>query len=201
MYNLPIRDAVAEIPWMGWRKPMTKLDLRSIVVPLLAAVLLLSLGACTSTPQVNAAAEEKAIRATEAEFAKAAAAKDLEKALSFYADDAAMLDQNEPIAVGKAAIRESWTKMLAMPDLALNWAVDKVEVAKSGDMAYDYGSYTMSYKDPSGKKKVDDRGKYATVWKKQADGSWKAVLDMSNTDRPAPQPAAAKKSPPKRKRR
>jgi uncharacterized protein (TIGR02246 family) len=179
---------------------MMKLEVRSVVVSLVVAVVLLSLGGCTSTPTVNVAAEEKAIRAVEADFARAVAAKDLEKGLSFYAEDAVMLNQNEPIAAGKTAIRASWTRMLAMPDMALTWAVDKVEVAKSGDVAYDYGSYNMGFTGPSGKK-VSDRGKYATIWKKQADGSWRAVLDMANTDLSPTQPAAAKKAPPKRKKR
>jgi len=179
---------------------MMKLEVRSVVVSLVVAVVLLSLGGCASAPTVNIAAEGKAIRAAEADFAQAAGAKSLEKALSFYAEDAVMLNPNEAIAVGKTAIRASWTRMLAMPDMALTWAVDKVEVAKSGDLAYDYGSYSMSYSGPSGQK-VSDRGKYATIWKKQADGSWKVALDMVNTDLAAARPAAAKKAQPKRKRR
>jgi len=31
---------------------------------------------------------------------------------------------------------------------------------------------------------VVDNGKYLTVWKKQADGSWKVLFDMFNTDMP-----------------
>jgi hypothetical protein len=29
-----------------------------------------------------------------------------------------------------------------------------------------------------------DKGKYLTVWKKQADGSWKVLFDMFNSDLP-----------------
>ncbi len=181
---------------------MKKLELWSVMVAPIAASVLLSLSSCSST--VNVAAEEKSIRAAEADFAKAAAAKDLEKALSFYAEDAVLLDQNAPIATGKTAIRASWTKLLAMPDMSLTWAADNVGVARSGDLAYDYGAYRMSYTGPAGSK-VEDRGKYTTVWRKLADGSWKVVLDMANTDQPAPQPAAAKKvvkkAAPKKRRR
>ena len=36
------------------------------------------------------------------------------------------------------------------------------------------------------RKPVTDRGKYLTVFKKQAAGTWKAVEDMINSDLPAP---------------
>jgi ketosteroid isomerase-like protein len=54
----------------------------------------------------------------------------------------------------------------------------------------------MTMKDAQGKP-VTDRGKYTEVWKKQADGKWKAVADIWNSDlpvsAPAPAPVAAKK--------
>ncbi len=114
---------------------MIKLEVRSVVVSLVVATVLLSLGGCTSAPPVNIAAEEKAIRAVEAEFAQAVAAKDLEKGLSFYAEGAVMLSQNEAIAVGKTAIRASWTRMLAMPDMSLTWAVDRIEQSRERERA------------------------------------------------------------------
>jgi uncharacterized protein (TIGR02246 family) len=170
---------------------MMKLDFPLAMV---AAVLLWT-GGCSSAPEVNLAAEEKAIRDTEADFAKAVAAKDVEKAVAFYAEDAVMLPPGEAAATGKAAIRASYTRLLALPDFELTWTPTKVEVAKSGELAYDYGVFAMSHKDAAGKA-VKDHGKYATVWKKQATGAWKAVLDTNNSDLPAPK--AAKKASPKK---
>lgn len=43
------------------------------------------------------------------------------------------------------------------------------------------GVYQMSFKDPSGKT-ISDRGKYITVWKKEAGGKWKVALDIFNSD-------------------
>jgi len=37
-------------------------------------------------------------------------------------------------------------------------------------------------------KQIDDRGKFVVVWKKQADGAWKIVADIWNSDMP-PAPA------------
>jgi uncharacterized protein (TIGR02246 family) len=175
---------------------MRKLDMRLVVVAPLVAAVLLSTGGCSSAPEVNLAAEEKAIRDTEAEFAKAAATKDVEKVVAFFAEDAVMMDQGEAVATGKAAIRASYTQFLALPDVELTWTPTKVEVAKGGDMAYDIGTYAMSRKDAKGKA-VNEHGKFATVWKKQATGAWKAVLDTSNLDVPASKPAAKKASPKK----
>ncbi len=46
---------------------------------------------------------------------------------------------------------------------------------------YSVGTYSMTVSDRD-KKPVTDKGKYVTVYKKQADGSWKAVHDMWNSD-------------------
>jgi ketosteroid isomerase-like protein len=45
-------------------------------------------------------------------------------------------------------------------------------------------------KDSKGKP-VQERGKYLTVWRKQADGNWRVVIDTFNSD--APPPKAEKK--------
>ena len=66
----------------------------------------------------------------------------------------------------------------------MSWQVSKVEVSRSGDLAYLMGVYVVSMKDAQGKP-VTDRGKLVEVWKKQADGKWKTVTDIYNSDLPA----------------
>ena len=138
------------------------------------------------------AADEKAIRETDTAFSKAASAKDLEKCMSFYADNALLLDSGAPISRGKTAIRGAFTKMFAIPGFALSWEVTKVEAARSGDLGYSLGTYVMTAKDAGGKA-ITTKGKYVTVWRKMADGSWKAVADIDNEDGPPAAPAPAKK--------
>ena len=67
---------------------------------------------------------------------------------------------------------------------------DKVDVAKSGDLGYSQGTNTWTMTDPKTKKVLTGKGKYVTVFKKQADGNWKAVADIAIEDAP---PAPAKK--------
>ena len=65
----------------------------------------------------------------------------------------------------------------------------KVEVAKSGDLAYLYGTYQMTANGPDGKQ-MPDTGKMLEIWKKQADGNWKCIVDTWSSDLPpAPPPS------------
>jgi len=123
------------------------------------------------------------IRAADHAWARVFAAGDLDQSVAFCAEDAAVLAPNAPIVEGREAIRNllaSWFK----PDLKISWTPDRVEGAESGDLGFSSGRYRMSFKDASGKT-VSDKGKYVIVWKKQPDGRWKVVRDISNSDLPA----------------
>jgi|ERR1700722_7961275 len=126
-----------------------------------------------------------ALRAADEGWLKVFAAKDVQKSVAFCAEDGAVLSPNAPIAQGREAIGKSFAGFFTLPDLKISWHADKVEVAKSGELGYTSGSYQMIFSDPSGKT-IPDKGKYVTVWKKQADGTWKVLLDIFNTDMPAP---------------
>jgi uncharacterized protein (TIGR02246 family) len=133
---------------------------------------------------------EQAIRDLDVQWAKAVEAKDLDKSVSYYSDDAIVLPPNAAIATTKEAIRNMWKDLLASPGLVFRWKTTKIEVAKSGDMAYASGTYELTMNDASGKP-VNDRGKYVEVWEKQADGKWKCGADIWNSDLPASTSAAA----------
>jgi ketosteroid isomerase-like protein len=61
-------------------------------------------------------------------------------------------------------------------------------VAKSGDVAYTQGSYTMVMTDPQTKQVINDHGSYVTTYRKQPDGTWKAVADIATSEVPPPVP-------------
>jgi ketosteroid isomerase-like protein len=58
------------------------------------------------------------------------------------------------------------------------------QVARGGDLAYVYGRYEVSFDEAPGKR-TTDRGKIVEIWKKQADGNWKCIVDTWNSDLPA----------------
>jgi uncharacterized protein (TIGR02246 family) len=137
-----------------------------------------------ATPAVDIAAEQGKLRDLESAWAAAALAKDVEKSVSFYADDAILLDPGAPAAKGKDAIHAAWKGMLSDPNSKLVFASNRIEVSSSGDLASTTGSYTMTMTNPKTKKPVEDKGTYLTVYKKQADGNWKAIEDVAVSEIP-----------------
>lgn len=135
-----------------------------------------------SLAQGTHSADEAAIRRAGAEWSQAASAKDVDKAVSFYADDASMLPYAAPIATGKEQIRQNWMQLMAIPGANLIFASTKIVVAKAGDMAYDLGTFSMKANDAQGNA-TTTVGKYVVVWRKQPTGQWKAVADIFNTDK------------------
>ena len=160
-----------------------------IRVLLLTSLLLFALTtACTQAPPPpdTHAPDVQSLKDTEAAWVKVIAAKDFEKFMSYYADDASVLMPNAPAINGKDAIRAAFKPFFDDPNFAMTFQGSRFEVAKSGDLGYTQGTYTTTTTDPKTKKPVTDKGKYLTAYKKQADGSWKAVADMSSSDMPLP---------------
>jgi len=122
------------------------------------------------------------LRKLEADFAKAVAEHGHDAFVSYFAEDGVELEDGGGIKTKDDMRKESaWP-----PDFSLTWAPVKAEMAASGDLGYTYGKYELKSKDKDGKF-VTHYGKYASIWKKQKDGSWKVVLDMGNSS-PAPKP-------------
>ena len=128
-------------------------------------------------------ADEKKIRESEVAMSAAAVSKDLDKVVSYYADDAVVFAPNSPGATTKEAIRNAWKDILMPVGASTSWKPTKVEVAKSGDLAYTSGTYNGTMMADG--KPVKDSGNYLTVWKKQTDGTWKILVDTWATDLPA----------------
>ena len=163
----------------------------ALQLTLLASTFLISSCAPPAASDTRAA-EEAAIKATDEQWSATAAKNDLDGTVAFYADDAVMLPSNAPMASNPKLIRDAWASLL-VPSTTLSWKVSKVEVAKSGELGYLYGTYHLSIKDPKGGPEVNDTGKMVEVWKKQADGKWKCIVDTYNSDLPVPAPTDAKK--------
>lgn len=163
---------------------------REMVKVFKAALLGIAMLACVTPMQAQSAkkgGDEAAIRQADEQWSKDAGTLDVDKTISYYAADASVLPPNAPLATGKDAIRTLWTGLLS-PGTSISWKATKIEVSKSGDLAYLMGTYELSMKGPDGKP-INDHGKMVEVWKKQADKQWKVVADIFNSDIPTEAPA------------
>jgi ketosteroid isomerase-like protein len=151
---------------------------------------LLSLNCTQPQKPDTRAADEAAIRQADEAWSKAAEAMQLDGPTGYFSyllEDDVMLPPNEPMLIGKEAVRKAMTAFFAMPGFAVKWQPTKVEAASSGDFGYSLGTFELSVNDPKGMP-MPDRGKYLAVWKKQPDGSWKVAAESFNSDLPLPQP-------------
>ena len=150
-------------------------------------VAILPLVACGQQPPTpDTRADEAAIRAASMEWAAAARAKDADAFVAFYADDAVLLLEAAPDVSGKPAIREAIGGMMQDPSFALSLTTASVVVAGSGDVAYETGRYALTMSDASNNNApTAQSGAFVVIWRKQADSSWKVVVDAPISD-PSP---------------
>jgi uncharacterized protein (TIGR02246 family) len=134
---------------------------------------------------------EKQLRDNEAKWNAAYAARDSEALAGAYATDAALANPGSELVTGTVGIRREVAAFASDPNLKVDFAADRIQVAASGDLAYTRGHYKLTSTDPDTKKPADSAGSYLTVWQKQSDGNWKAVEDFI-TPGPAPVSPAAK---------
>lgn len=126
------------------------------------------------------------IKAQEAEWQKHYAAKDADALAGHYAEDATLLEPGAPPSSTAADRRKAIQVMIGDPNFGLTFSADRVEVAKSGDLAYSRGPFTIQTTDKATGKPVTISGTYLTVWQKRGK-EWKAVEDAII---PGPAPTA-----------
>jgi len=126
-------------------------------------------------------ADRTAIRQAEENDMKLMNAKDWKGDSALYTEDAIQLPPNQAAVQGKASI-QAW--MEAFPPFS-NFQEQSLEIEGQGDLAFDRGTYSMTVT-PAGAAPIEDRGKYLIIWRKQADGSWKVLRAIYNSDLPLP---------------
>jgi uncharacterized protein (TIGR02246 family) len=147
---------------------------------LTAAAAMAALASCQQPAPAKPDTAEIAnqLKQAETRWNRAYAEHDAAALAGAYADDAALANPGAPLVTGAQSIRKETAAFAADPNLKVQFASDRIEVAASGDLAYTRGHYILTMTDPATKKPATSRGSYLTVWKKQADGGWKAIEDF-----------------------
>lgn len=175
-----------------------------ILIVLVSSAALAGFAGCrqSAPAERNHDADVRAIQEAEAQWNDDFASRNIGRLMGHYTDDAILMTPGEAASSGASAIRRSLEQMIADPALVISFEPAKVVVATSGDLAYTQGSYTLTATNPQTKQPVHDHGSYVTTYRKQPDGTWKAVADIATSAVPlvaAPAEPAKTEPVPKKK--
>ncbi|WP_374673124.1 DUF4440 domain-containing protein [Ideonella sp.] len=111
------------------------------------------------------------VMATERAFAKTMADRDLEAFQAFLSEETVFQGAQGPLR-GPAAVVSAWQRFFDGPQAPFSWEPDQVLVMSDGHLALSAGPV----RDPAGKLV----GRFNSVWRQEAPGVWRIVLDMGN---------------------
>ena len=145
-------------------------------------------GCAPPLPRDTHAADVRTITEGEVLWMRHWSTRDAEGIVARYAEDASVMAPNMAPAIGREAIRQMVKQFVRDGNFGLTFDVLRVEVARSGDLGYAEGSYTLVTTDLATKQPLNDRGTYLRVYRKQLDGAWKVLLDMRTSSLTASSP-------------
>ena len=123
-------------------------------------------------PTIKAGSEQ--LFEADRKFSATSVEKGFNKAfIEFAHPDAVLLRKNSMPVIGK----ESVIKLFEKADTSgvkFTWEPLAGDIAKSGELGFTYGIYTIV------KDSVTVKGTYVSIWKKDTAGNWKFVLDSGN---------------------
>lgn len=154
-----------------------------------AVVLLAVIAAAGCTPtRFDPASAARDLLARDSEWATAASeGRDLERILSYWSDDARVIEPGEPVYEGKAAIRAYVAASLATPGFHIHWVSSNPVFSPDGRVAYMPGVTELTVPGTDGKPMtIHMRG--ISVWRRDADGIWRCVVDIANAAPAGPSP-------------
>ncbi len=146
---------------------------------LLAGAALLLIAGCTQ-PSFDATAEAAKLAQRDADWSKVSyEGKDIEKIVSYWSDDAHVLQPGLPSIEGKTAIRSFVTASLKIPGFKIQWASQKPAFSPDGKLAYMQSAVETTAPGAGGALETT-HGRSVTIWRRDGDGEWRCVIDISN---------------------
>jgi uncharacterized protein (TIGR02246 family) len=130
-------------------------------------------------------ADVEAIRGVNQQCLAAINSGDADTCPNLFTDDGVFMPPNEPMIIGKDAIR-AWLQT-AMDSFTFDNTWSSEEIVVFGDWAFDRGSSTSIITPKEGGESIKDAGKYIWILERQSDGSWKYARVIWNSDNPPPE--------------
>ena len=115
-------------------------------------------------------------------LAKALLDDDVEMMLTMYVDDAISLPNYGPRVDGVDAFRKQHEEMAAAGMKILSFDSHPTDVWECGNQVIEIGTFTIALEAPPMPGTITDKGKYMTVYVRDADGALKIKAETWNTD-------------------
>jgi ketosteroid isomerase-like protein len=127
--------------------------------------------------KVDIPKETESLLQADKEFSRTSVENGMKKAfLDYISDDCVLLRAQQKPIEGRTAIEATFSQFSDKGSI-LSWTPVKAVLSKSGDLGYTYGIWESKLKDTTG---LVFKGTYLTIWRKDAQGKWEAVLDTGN---------------------
>ena len=122
-------------------------------------------------------ADAAAIARADSAWLRLVMARNVDSLMTYYTPDAVSYGPGSAPAVGTDQLRSAYTAFVKATITNPKLNSNTVKFSDDGNMAYDYGTYTMTVAPPAGKASTET-GAYLNVWKKVG-GEWKMAIEMS----------------------
>jgi ketosteroid isomerase-like protein len=159
------------------RKPIRKLCWAACACALVAAPAL-----AKKKDRIDPVELRDAVAAASADLVKATIADDWDTVFSYYADDALSMPNYDGMLEGKTAIMDYYKAMHANGVRFESMDFATRDLWACGQRAYETGTFEISLRVPGMLDPVTDRGKYVTVWGKNAAGALEIEAEIWNSD-------------------
>lgn len=159
----------------------------------LVSLACLAVAVSCATVRANIPQEEATLRDLNRRWVATVPARDAATWANMFAEDGVQISPSGEVMRGPDAIRRAIAELFDAPNLQLTFAPTRIDVASSGDLATELGTYRFSFDAPQGH--VEDEGSYVTSWRKR-DGQWRVVSDIATSTKQNPMAAQAQPSQP-----
>lgn len=146
------------------------------------AVTLLVLGLAATATADHHEDLMKEVEAAGDAMIKAMLADDVEGMFAYYAEDVISLPSYSPRMDGVATLKKQHEEMTAAGFKIHSFDSNPTDVWKAGDQVIEIGTYTINLTVPGMPGPIDDKGKYLTVWERDAEGGLKVKVETWNSD-------------------
>jgi uncharacterized protein (TIGR02246 family) len=136
-----------------------------------------------AAPAPDPATVRATIEATEKQWSAAYIKGDAAAIGALYSEDGASIRPSGEWARGPAAIGQDMQPVFDSVNVLTREDITE-EVTVAGDYAVEIGHYSWTGTAKKGGKPRGEKGRYMVLWKKGADGTWKAHRDIGSAAKP-----------------